>query len=99
MRRIAILAVVLAFATIPAFAQEILPAQFADWNANARSPFNPITEAGQNAVPAQVAAEYGFYSGEQCGYVHNSETLNVQLYRMKDPSGAYGLYSYLRTPD
>jgi hypothetical protein len=99
MRRTAILAVALAFAAVPAFAQEILPRQFADWNANARSPFNPKDAAGQNAAPAQVVAEYGFYSGEQCGYVHNSETINVQLYRMKDPSGAYGLYSYLRTPD
>ena len=27
------------------------------------------------------------------------ETLKLSLYKMKDPSGAYGEYSYLRAPD
>jgi hypothetical protein len=102
MRRTAIIAVLFAVIlaiAVPAFAQEILPRDFAGWNANARSTFNPKDPAGQNTAPPQVVAEYGFFDGEQCGYVHNSENINVQLYRMKDPSGAYGLYSYLRTPE
>ena len=100
MRRTAILAALLASAALPTFAQEILPRAFAGWDANARSSFDPTKDAaGKNPAPGQVASEYGFFSGEQCGYVQNSENLNVQLYRMKDPSGAYGLYSYLRTPD
>jgi hypothetical protein len=100
MRRTAILAAVLVFVAAPAFAQDALPRAFAGWDANGRSSFNPTKDAAdKNPAPAQVVVEYGFFSGEQCGYVHNSETLNIQLYRMKDPSGAYGLYSYLRTPD
>jgi hypothetical protein len=100
MRRTAIVAAILAFTAVPAFAQTILPREFAGWNANARSSFEPNKDvAGKNPAPAPVVSEYGFYSGEQCGYVHNSVNLTVQLYRMKDPSGAYGLYSYLRTPD
>jgi hypothetical protein len=100
MRRTAILAALLTITALPAFAQDILPREFAGWNANARSSFDPTKDAaGQNSAPARVVTEYGFYNGEQCGYVHNSENLNVQLYRMRDPSGAYGLYSYLRTPD
>ena len=27
------------------------------------------------------------------------DALDVTLYKMKDPSGAYGEYSFLRTPD
>jgi hypothetical protein len=43
--------------------------------------------------------EYGYVSGENSEYSRGSETLKVNLYKMKDPSGAYGFYSYLRTTD
>jgi hypothetical protein len=52
--------------------------------------------AGQLAATQQ---EYGFVSGEQAAYSRANQKLQVTLYRMKDPSGAYGLYSYLRSPD
>ena len=45
-------------------------------------------------------AEYGLVSVEShslCPRPGNS--LNVSCYQMKDASGAYGLYSYLRRPD
>ncbi len=50
---------------------------------------------------AAAQQEYGFVSGEQAAYsgANNNDKLQVTLYRMKDPSGAYGMYSYLRSPD
>jgi hypothetical protein len=52
--------------------------------------------ADQHAAARQ---EYGFLSGEEGTYSQGKDTIQVTLYRMKDPSGAYGLYSYLRLPD
>ena len=43
--------------------------------------------------------EYGFVSGENGDYRRGPEEMRVNLYKMKDPSGAYGLYSYLRATD
>jgi hypothetical protein len=64
---------------------------------------------GATADPARAASaarEYGFVAGETSTYAHAAAaasqapgSLSVTLYRMKDPSGAYGEYSYLRTPD
>lgn len=66
-------------------------------------------------VDAAAAREYGFQSGETAVYTratsaatapssakakaNGADALTVNLYRMKDASGAYGQYSYLRTPD
>jgi hypothetical protein len=52
--------------------------------------------ANQQAAARQ---EYGFLSGEEGKYWLGPDALQVTLYHMKDPSGAYGLYSYLRAPD
>src|ERR1700693_256389 len=85
-------------------AQGVIPDSFAGWSCNGKTSFNP-------AQPSQIAsqtagsagkyglAEYGFLAGEQCEYTRGSEKLGVQVYRMKDPSGAYGLYSYMRGSD
>ena len=90
---------------IPASAQGILPSSFAGWTGDpqpgipAPVVFNDhiaSVAAGQLAATRQ---EYGFVSGEQAAYSQANEKLQVTLYRMKDPSGAYGLYSYLRSPD
>jgi hypothetical protein len=54
-----------------------------------------LTAGSKDAAPQ----EYGFVAGETADYVRGGEAFQVNLYRMKDPSGAYGLYSYLRTTD
>jgi hypothetical protein len=91
---LAVLLAVTLFAAMPAAAQSILPSSFAGWTQKGTAPFTPPPGAA-----AAAAAEYGFSSGTQTAYAHGSDQLNVTLYRMKDPSGAYGEYSYLRTPD
>jgi hypothetical protein len=45
-----------------------------------------------------VLTEYGKVSTEGKSYGDGSRNLDVVLFKMKDASGAYGLYSYLRTP-
>jgi len=82
------------FAALPTFAQSILPASFAGWNSNSKEPFAP-----GDATSLTIAKEYGFASGERIAYARGGGTLDVTLYHMNDPSGAYGEYSYLRTPD
>lgn len=108
MRHVILLFVLLVFLTaVPASAQSILPNSFAGWNATNRSSFDgsgvPVIN-DDTTVPANLsvaaAQEYGFTLGEQVTYARGAdETLNVKVYRMKDPSGAYGEYSYLRAPD
>jgi hypothetical protein len=97
---------VLLLTALPASAQSALPASFAGWSGSpAAGLAPPIYHNGdkttQFVVDAQVAAqqEYGFVSGEHADYTRGSDALAVNLYQMKDPSGAYGLYSYLRTTD
>jgi hypothetical protein len=94
-------------AALPASAQGILPNSFAGWNAISRGSFDgsglPLTNS-DTTVPANfslaAAQEYGFTVGEQVTYARGAgETLYLKVYRMRDPSGAYGEYSYLRTPD
>jgi hypothetical protein len=94
-------------AALPASAQGILPNSFAGWNATSRGSFDgsglPLIN-DDTTVPASLslaaAQEYGFTVGEQATYERGAgETLYLKAYRMRDPSGAYGEYSYLRGPD
>src|ERR1700734_3195205 len=85
-------------------AQGVIPDSFAGWTCNGKTSFNPaqpsqIVSQTASSAPNDVLAEYGFVAGEQCEYTRGSEKLGVQVYRMKDPSGAYGLFSYMRTTD
>jgi hypothetical protein len=93
-------------AAVPASAQAPLPNSFAGWTGTTSAGLNPPViynsdHVGSINAQQQAAArqEYGFLSGEEGTYSLGKDTLRVTLYRMKDPSGAYGLYSYLRTPE
>ena len=90
---VAVVALVLA-GGLSASAQGVLPNSFAGWSASSRSAF-----AVGNDVPGAVAKEYDFVSGEHAVYRHEGNTVDLTLYRMKDPSGGYGEYSFLRTPE
>ncbi|MFZ3329934.1 MAG: DUF6599 family protein [Candidatus Acidiferrales bacterium] len=105
-RSLFLLTILLFVCAIPASAQGILPGSFAGWigTPQAGVPARPIASgdhAAGFAASEQAAArqEYGFVSGEQAAYSRGKDALQVTLYRMKDPSGAYGMYSYLRSPD
>jgi hypothetical protein len=103
---IALLILAVLLAALPGSAQGVLPNSFGGWSGSTSAGLNPPAipngdpaagmAAGQQAAARQ---EYGFVSGEEGTYSLGKDTLQVTLYRMKDPSGAYGLYSYLRSPD
>jgi hypothetical protein len=100
-RKILMLAVLSFLSAFPASAQRILPDSFSGWIASAKNSFSPSQRASspENRTLAEAADEYGFAGGERDIYERGSARLEVTLYRMKDPSGAYGEYSYLRTQD
>jgi uncharacterized protein DUF6599 len=83
---------VLLCAAVPACAQKILPPAAAGW-ANTGEPMVQLA-----AVPEPVLAEYGLVSRESDRFEHGQEFFTACLYKLKDSSGAYGLYSFLRTP-
>jgi hypothetical protein len=94
MRRILGLSIfALLLAALPASAQQILPASAAGWT-NA----GPLMAEDVTDIHS-VLAEYGIVSTESDRFQQGAEFLDVNLYNLKDSSGAYGLYSYLRTPD
>jgi len=72
-------------------AQQVLPPSFSGWSA-----------AGVRAVQTSAGdalREYGFSSGEIQPYGRGDATLSVGLQVFRDPSGAYGAYSFSLTPD
>jgi hypothetical protein len=88
-------------AALPAFSQSSLPNTFTRWTAGTRSnivrpPANSPPSADVDVVARE---EYGFVAGQTATYTRGGDSLQVSLYRMKDPSAAYGEYSYLRTPE
>ncbi|MGA8767388.1 MAG: DUF6599 family protein [Candidatus Acidiferrales bacterium] len=92
MRRLTGLSIAVLFlAALPVSAQQILPDSIAGWTNGG--------VAAEPALPQPVLNEYGLVSSVFGQYTRGSESLNAGLYTMKDPSGAYGLYSYLRAPD
>jgi hypothetical protein len=84
-----------------ASAQQILPHSFAGWTQSGSQAFGASSVPSASGAPADAAsaaAEYGLAGGEQASYTQGADTLSVTLYKMKDPSGAYGEYSYQRAP-
>ncbi len=99
MRRLLPTAALWLLAASPAAAQGLLPPSFAGWSsapvAGIRA--SDMERAGLNNAPA--LREYGIITAEQRTYGRGAENLQVTLYRMRDPSGAYGAYSFLRAAD
>ncbi len=85
----------------PASAQNSLPSGFGNFNATdilIPTPFTFEESAGTNAP---IIREYGFESFEDRIYDRGKEkgVLEVKLYRMVDPTAAYGAFTFLRTPE
>lgn len=104
--RILLFIAFLFLAALPASAQGILPDSFGGWRGTVQPGLLPPESHGADypapqfaQLEAAVRLEYGFEAGENCSYTRGAEVLQVNLYKMKDPSGAYGLYTYLRTPE
>lgn len=79
-------------AASPAFAQGILPASVSNWKS---APSNETLVGPESAI----LKEYGLKSTERRAYAHGTDSLVATAYSFNDPSGAYGAYSFLRTPE
>jgi len=71
-----------------------LPASFAGWVGSGVT-VPPVAAGTMTAV----LREYGEVAESSRMYGRGQDSVNVILHQMKDPTGAYGLYSYLRTAD
>lgn len=98
MRRIVCVCLLAVAALIPfqrASAQSVLPQSFADWSAQPPADkFSVPYLAGGADGPAMQ--EFGYKSFDYQKYSHGKETLDVTLYRMVDPTAAYGAFTYFR---
>lgn len=94
-RLIVFFAAILFLGVLPVAAQGILSGSLTKW---ARSgPPSATAFPERNQTP--ILTEYGFVSFDSQSFSHGPDKLDAAVYKMKDPSGAYGLYSFLRTPD
>ena len=95
LRPVLALAALLLLAAFSTAGQSLLPASFAGWNETGNSP--------QSAPPGSrnsaVLEEYGLAGAEVQTYARGGESVVITLRKFKDSSGAYGAYSFLRTPD
>ncbi len=106
MRRFLSMSLTLLFlAAFPVAAQQILPHSLGRWTA-AQNPGEPLRALALSSLtpiaPQTVLAEYGWASSEWATYGSSAGTadgMQASVFKMKDPSGGYGLYSFLRTPD
>jgi hypothetical protein len=74
-------------------AQGLLPPSLGSWTAGAAQAATLEQAAGADAAAIR---EYGFVAVERAEYARGAEALSVTLYRMADPSAAYGAFTYLR---
>jgi hypothetical protein len=80
-------------------AQSLLPPMFGDWSIAQTSAAAPNTLEQAAGDDAAIFREYGFEAIEHQQYAHGSEALGVTLYRMTDPTAAYGAFTYERTEE
>jgi hypothetical protein len=100
MKRRALLVVLLLFgAAGVTSAQSVLPSSFGGWAAGppAQIPARDLADVAQNK--ADILHEYGVSSAEKSDYAQNGQTASVVLYKMTDPSAAFGAFTYLRNMD
>ena len=87
----------LLLAAHPAAAQGVLPSAFAGWTAAVPSTIIPPTGLDPLLGPDTPAfREYIVKSLEQRSYTQGDQTASITLYRLRDPSSAYGAYTFLR---
>jgi hypothetical protein len=98
MRRLISISILFLFAVVrPAAAQSVLPSSFAAWSAG--DPSAVVPTAGLDQIlgaDAPIFREYVLKSIERRAYVHGKQTAAITLYRFRDPSSAYGAYTFLR---
>jgi len=82
-----------------AFAAEpLLPSSFAGWRKTAGGKTTTDPAAIDSANPG-VLKEYGFNAGEVAQYTRDGRKLTIRGARFNDASGAFGAFTFNRTPE
>ena len=88
------------FWSLPSAAQGLLPSSLGDWASSGAPAQVSAQQIEQFADErANILREYGISSGERREYTSGSDKISVTLYRMIDPSAAFGAFTFLRDPD
>ncbi len=96
--RTLVVSVILIF-SIPAFAaQPVLPPSFAGWQKVAGGKSTADPTAIDSAHPG-VLKEYGFNAGEVAQYTRDGRKLTIRAARFNDATGAFGAFTFNRTPE
>src|SRR5260370_28030620 len=81
-------------------AQGLLPFSLGNWASSSTATQVSAQQIEQFANErANILREYGITSGERREYTSGSDKISVTLYRMIDPSAAFGAFTFLRDPD
>lgn len=80
----------------PVSAQALLPPVFGNWSIGQTADAQPLAPQQGPGPDAAILQEYGFKSIEHQDYTRGKDTLSVTLYRMVDPTAAYGAFTFLR---
>jgi hypothetical protein len=84
----------------PLAAQDLLPSSVGTWTASGTPTQVPAQQIEQLASErANILREYGITSGERREYTTGNDKITVTLYRMVDPSAAFGAFTFFRDPD
>jgi uncharacterized protein DUF6599 len=85
-------------AAAPARAQALLPSSFGSWTASDSGAYLPSARVDQiTGADTPIFREYSVQSAERKTYTQGSQNVSVTLYRLRDPSSAYGAYTFLRS--
>src|SRR5260370_13010722 len=81
-------------------AQDVRPASAGTWACSGALTQVSAPQIEQLANDrANILREYGITAGERREYADGSDKTTVTLYRMVDPSAAFGAFTFLRDPD
>jgi len=78
----------------PAHAKIGLPDDFSGWHRVEPK----LTKISPTLTDLKIFAEYGEQTSELASYQRGDRTINVKAYRFADATGAYGYFTYSRTP-
>jgi hypothetical protein len=84
----------------PVAAQALLPSSVGTWSASGAPTQVAPQQIEQLASDrANILREYGVSSGERRDYASGKDKITVTVYRMVDPSAAFGVFTFFRDPD
>ncbi len=81
---------------VPAAAQQYLPNQLAGWTGSPLTTYEPAALESIVGDEAAVLREYGVRRAERRTYMRGNDSFTLTLFRMQDPSAAYGAFHFLR---